>query len=469
MPMSARAEFLSALMRLESLPPEAPPTTLELAMEIGDTEARFRLTLSWIADGAQVCLCADDVTEERNLQKKIVQQEKDVLLESLLGGIAHELNNKALPLLGFSELLADEAARLASPEGCDPAKIAGYTEVLQKSSAEFAAVVHQLLQLVKPSGAKAQSLDLRQAVREAAALLAFPLHDAGITVIEQFPDEAIHVTADENQIKQIVVNLALNAIDALHPSFQKELVFRVRTGNGQAFLDLADTGPGIAPEILPRIFDPFFTSKSAETARGLGLSVSRSLARQNQGEIGVESKPGEGSTFTLRLPLALFCVLSVPAPAPVAAAAELPPPPAAPASPAAHPPTILVVDDEENVGGLVQEVLRRKFKGEVFRARNGAEGIAEIEARDLRGDAPFDLIVSDVRMPVKNGLELFRWLAKQRPALVPHFFFMTGHDGTNEMSDEIGRSNVPVLRKPFAITALIELCQARMSEGAKAG
>ena len=465
MPMSARAEFLSALMRLESMPADAPPTSLELPLEIGPDrhESRFRFTLSWIADAAQVCLCAADVTEERNLQKKILQQEKDVLLESLLGGIAHELNNKALPLLGFGELLAGEAA-----QGADPAKIAGYTQVLKKSSAEFAAVVHQLLQLVKPSGAKAQSVDLRKVAREVAGLMAFPLRDARIIVVEQFPDEAIHVTADEAQVKQIAVNLVLNAIDALHSAFRKELVFRIRVGNGQAFLDLVDTGSGIAADVLPRIFDPFFTTKSAETARGLGLSVSRSLARQNHGEITVESKPGEGSTFLLRLPLALSCPLPARDEAPAPAPAEMPPVAEAPApAPApARPPAILVVDDEENVGSLVQEVLRRKFKGEVRRAYNGEEGVAEIEAR---GDDPFDLVVSDVRMPVKNGLEMFRWIAEHRPGLVPHFFFMTGHDGTNEMSEEIARSDVPVLRKPFAIAALVEMCNKRMAGAAKTG
>ncbi len=462
MPLSARAEFLSTLQRLESREAGAPALMLELPMELPDrptVEARFQYALSWIADSSQVCLCVQDVTEERQLQKKILQQEKDVLLDSLLGGIAHELNNKALPLLGYSELLSGEATLGA---GADPEKISRYTEIIKKSSEEFAAVVHQLLQLVKPGG-KPAPVDLCGILRETLALLSFQLGDAKISVIEKLPAEPVAILADPAQIKQIFVNLFVNALDAMRTSFQKELLLAVRTEGDKVFVDVQDTGTGIAPDVLPRIFDPFFTTKAAETARGLGLSVCRSLARQFSGEITVESTLGKGSTFTARFPITLRAIghgngnvgAKPAAPAPATSAAGAPP---EAATAPARDPNVLVVDDEPNVGNLVSEILRRKFKASVRRAMNGDEAIAALT------EVPegFDLIVSDVRMPSRNGLELFRWIAANRGPQTSHFFFMTGHDGTNEMSEEIARSAVPVLRKPFPIDTLVKLAQERM-------
>ena len=473
MPLSARAEFLSILQRLESRDEGAPALMVELPMELADrpgVEVRFQYALSWIADSSQVCLCVQDVTEERQLQKKILQQEKDVLLDSLLGGIAHELNNKALPLLGYSELLSGEATLGAA---ADAKKITHYTEIIKKSSDEFAAVVHQLLQLVKPGG-KPTPVDLCGVLRETASLLSFQIEDAKVSVIEKLPTDPVPILADAAQIKQIFVNLFVNALDAMRTSFQKELLLTVRIEGAQAFVDVQDTGLGMAAEILPRIFDPFFTTKPAETARGLGLSVCRSLARQFGGEISVESTPGKGSSFTARFPLTTRALgvsqgnvpakpaasAAVPVVAPVAAVGGqnggAPEPIAAPAPPRV--PDVLVVDDEPNVGNLVAEILKRKFKANVRRAMNGEEAVTALT------EVPegFDLIVSDVRMPFRNGLELFRWIAANRPQQTSHFFFMTGHDGTNEMSEEISRSGVPVLRKPFPIDTLVKLAQERM-------
>ena len=466
MPMASRAEFLSTLHRLEGRFEGAAPDSLELAMEIEGRPAWFRLTLSWIPDSLQVCLCAVDITEERNFQKRVLQQEKDILLDSLLGGVAHELNNKALPLLGFSELLSAEAASGGSPEN-----IARYTQIIKKSTDEFAAVVHQLLQLVKPGGGKLAAVDLRAVVRQALSLVSFQLGDARIAVAAAFSEAAASILADPNQVKQIVLNLLLNAIEAMKETPRRELLLRIDVADSKVRLELRDTGVGIAPEVLPRIFDPFFTTKSAETARGLGLSVGRSLARQDKGEITVESEVGKGSVFTLHFPYyPLQAAVSLPpatvSPVPSAALSALP----ATLPSAVRTNRILVADDEENVGNLVREILRRKLSGTIERVYNGEEAIARIEAHTAAqaangsgAEPAFDLIVSDVRMPVKNGLELFRWIAANRPALVPRFLFITGHDGSNDMSDEIARSGVPVLRKPFTADTLVQTCQERLA------
>ncbi|HEY8964822.1 MAG TPA: ATP-binding protein, partial [Candidatus Methylacidiphilales bacterium] len=279
MPLSARAEFLSTLQRLESREEGAPALMLELPMELPHrpgVEVRFQFALSWIADSSQVCLCVQDVTEERQLQKKILQQEKDVLLDSLLGGIAHELNNKALPLLGYSELLSNEAT---AGGAADPRKIAHYTEVIKKSSDEFAAVVHQLLQLVKPGG-KPAPVDLCGVLRETVSLLSFQIADAKVSVVDKLPQEPVAILADAAQIKQIFVNLLVNALDAMRTSFQKELVLDLRIEAGQAHVGVADSGVGIAAENHARVFEEFQQVGNAaqrQAGTGLGLALTRRL------------------------------------------------------------------------------------------------------------------------------------------------------------------------------------------------
>ncbi|SDT92310.1 Response regulator receiver domain-containing protein [Verrucomicrobium sp. GAS474] len=415
-------------------------------------EAPVRLlsaSLRWIEETGQICASLLDITQERLFLRKSLQKEKETFLDSLAGGIAHELNNKLLPILGFADLL--RAADL------DEADRIGHAEVIFQSANESAAIVRQLLQFCRPTREEAVPCDLVQLVSEAVAFLQFRIREMQTTVRLELPAHPVPILADPGQIKQIVINLVINAVDAMEKSMKRELRVRIEVGEGgeQCRLRIADTGSGIPPEILTRIFDPFFTTKSQDKGSGLGLSVCQAIAKSHRGELQAENLSGamgNGALFTLSLP-----VHAAPEPAPSQA---LPLPsengkpvsPIVPLPPAPAPPRrrALVVDDEAFVGGFVGEVLKRRFNCLVERAANGIEAVAKLE------EGTYDLVVSDVLMPRMNGVDLFRWVLENRPALTPNFLFVTGHDGGGETGAALSGSGRPVVPKPFTADILSE-------------
>jgi signal transduction histidine kinase/CheY-like chemotaxis protein len=396
----------------------------------------LQVTLRGIAETGQVCACCLDVTQERALNRAALQREKQVFLDSLVGGIAHELNNKIHPILGFSDLLR-------SGEG-DPEQRHHYADVICKSSAECARIVRQLLQFCQPAREEKVSCDLRVLAEEAASFLHFRIRERKATLLADLGTAPLPVLADPAQVKQVFLNLILNALDAMEKSPVREVRLTLSIQGGRYAARVADTGEGIRPEILDRIFDPFFTTKPQDKGTGLGLSVCQGIAKAHQGELQVESVPGEGAAFTFLLPCREETIL-------VAEAA-----PAIPVVPVRLVPAplpsrrALVIDDEPFVGGFIQEVLKRRFGFTVERADNGAAGIAKLE------ESSFDLVLCDVLMPVMNGLEVMRWLRAHQPERLANFLFVTGHDGGEERAAEIAASGLPVLSKPFTAETLSE-------------
>jgi CheY-like chemotaxis protein len=194
------------------------------------------------------------------------------------------------------------------------------------------------------------------------------------------------------------------------------------------------------------VFDPFFTTKDPDKGTGLGLSITQSLVRQHDGDITAESVPGQGARLTVSLPLDATpeqpLLLDEPAG------------PAAAAAPAAvSRARVLIVEDEEIVRILLQEVLRRQGVGRITLAFNGAEGLAALAVAD------YDLVLSDIRMPVMNGTELYLRARESRPDLARRFVFVTGYPGGTLLEKEIAGWGVPLLCKPFTPESLGDICR----------
>jgi len=410
------------------------PTTREFHLELPARGTRlFRFSTGWIRETGQICACVDDITEQRTLERHLQRQEKQVLLDTLVGGIAHELNNKLTPVLGFAELL--------SPAAHEPER--SYIGYISKSVREAADIIRQLLQLSKPGASHPQFIDLCHTVEEALVMLRFQLRESRVVTRVARPPAPVMVLADHGQIKQVLINLALNALQAMEQTLSPVLELEVGGEGEQAFFTVRDNGVGIAPEIAGRIFDPFFTTKRPDRGTGLGLSICFSIMRQHGGEIAVESEPGRGACFKATLPIALAAA------------------PAAGTEPGKSAPAVLdrqarrrvlVVEDEDVVRRLLQEMLHTTFGCAVDTAQHGREGLRCAEAAD------YDLVISDIRMPEMNGPEFFLCLQRSRPALAQRFIFITGHAGQKEQGEEIARSGVPVVAKPFTIARLIEVC-----------
>jgi CheY-like chemotaxis protein len=193
-------------------------------------------------------------------------------------------------------------------------------------------------------------------------------------------------------------------------------------------LELADTGPGIPPEMRERVFEPFFTTKPRGVGTGIGLSVSRRIIDAHGGTIGVEGRPAGGAAFIVRLPI------GHPSPGPPEAADG------AAGSPVRA--TALVIDDEPDIAEVLAEILRLEgFAVDV--ADGGRQALERIAARR------YDLVISDLRMPDMDGPALFRTLERERPEIARRMLFITGDTLSPDASDFVEGSGVPVIEKPF--------------------
>ncbi len=411
------------------------PATQEFTLQIAGRGSRlFRFNTGWISETSQICACIEDITDRRAMERHLRREEKQLLLDTLVGGIAHELNNKLTPVMGFAELLApglDERSRL-------------YASYINKSVVEAANIIRQLLQLSKPDSGHPRVIDLRQVVEESLMMLKFQIRAAGVRVRPTLPTEPVPVLADIAQLKQVLMNLVLNALHAMASVEEPVLDLAVGRCDDRVWMTVEDNGTGIPAEIIGRIFDPFFTTKGPDKGTGLGLSICSSIARKYGGDITVESESGRGASFTVGFPAADESALAA------GALKAIP----------AEPPRenelagrrVLVVEDEDVLNRLIQEVVRSHFGCRVDAAACGTEALA------LAAHGNYDLIISDIRMPEMDGLELYLRLREVQPAMAKRFLLVSGYAADRQIDEEIRRWNIPLVSKPFTMTNLAGAC-----------
>lgn len=427
-----RSGFLAALASHERKP-QGSPLTNEYVLDIPLRGPRkFSVTTNWIQETGQISACFEDVTEKRALENMMIRQEKQLLLDTMVGGIAHELNNKLTPVLGFAELL-----RLSTDQ-----RTKTCAQNIGRGIEEAAHIIRQLLQLSKPASHQFEKIDLRQVLIESMTMLKFQIRDTGTTVKTSTPPSAVPVLAALSQLKQVVINLAINALQAMEGRPSPTIRIYIWTEGKQACLSVSDNGIGMSSETMGRIFDPFFTTKGPDRGTGLGLSICTSIMELHGGNITVESQPNVGSVFKLSLPIDT----------------ELTNEQLQPSSQSKSPFTsstraqILAVEDESVVRNVLQEMLHACFNCTVDLAQNGAEALEAISKK------PYDLIISDIRMPVMDGHELYIHLKENNPAAAKCFVFMTGHAGDKDIQQQIADWDVPVIAKPFKLSRLSEVC-----------
>lgn len=403
-----------------------------------DVEARgrrlMRISVGYIPETGQISACFDDVTDQRMIEQHLQKQEKQQMLDTLVGGIAHELNNKLTPVLGFAQLLeleVDERGR-------------SYLGYIGKSVEEAARIIRQLLQLSKPQIGAPEVVSLATVVGDVVTMLKFQLREAKTSVHTLAPPEPIRVFADPAQLKQVVMNLVINALHAMEEVARPRLEITINRQGASGWLEVADNGSGIPANIIGRIFDPFFTTKGPDKGSGLGLSICASLVRQQGGELAVTSVEGQGARFSVRLPLAAPDVVTASPFARFNRADSI--------KSAWAGLKVLIVEDEVVVRHFLQEALRTGFGCRVDVALDGVEGLRRAVETD------YALVVSDVRMPGLNGPELYRKLAGLRPAVSGRFVFVTGHEGEQSLGELLAGASVPVMAKPFTMQQLQEVC-----------
>ncbi len=390
-------------------------------------------------------ICQARAEVRRLLECRLVERAKADLLETLAGGITHELNNKLMPITSYAELMLEEAGDGASDdlrEGC---------ETIRESAFEAAHILEQLVLIANTHPVEHAACDLTAAVREAVAALQPELDTAGVRLAADIHPAPLQIAGHEPHLRQVCVNLMRNAMEAMGSAANRELTLHLEKTEGGAILTVSDRGTGIAPDMLPRIFDPYFTTKESRS-EGVGLSFCQAVVKQHGGDIRVVSRMGQGTAFHVTLPVRPGVRVAVEE------------------SPAASVPfarfesrRVLVIDDDERMLELVAVVLESKLGCRVDRARNG------LDARSALEHGVFDLVLSDVHMPLMDGVELLEWITANQPNVLRRTMFMTGDAMTKGPSGDIQRSGRPLLRKPFSLDALVSAASRMISDPPAAG
>lgn len=390
-----------------------------------------------------------DLTELRQAEDTAALNDRLAGIGTLAAGLAHEINNP-LTFVQMNLQLIGEAMDL--PGLLSKEEVRGLALDATDGVDRVTRIVQDLLALARndrgsSDGAPAP-VDLHS-VAQAAATLARPQTQRTATLTVDVP-EGMVCLGREGELIQVVLNLLINAKQALpdRPIADNHLALRGRLEGEEIRLEVEDNGTGIPEDVLGRIFEPLFTTKPVGQGTGLGLSVSRSIVEAHEGRLEVRTVPGEGTCFSLVLPR-----LTDSAGARVKEWAEAPAKKAAVDAPAAQ---VLLVDDDPLVGRSLARALR---KVGVVVAQSGPEALERLEEHS------FSVVVSDVRMPGMNGLELYH-AVQEREALP--FLFVTGGTTESERA-ELLRLGCPVLRKPVGNQRLLSEVLALLPKDASSG
>jgi signal transduction histidine kinase/ActR/RegA family two-component response regulator len=365
-----------------------------------------------------------EVEERKSTERQLAQAQKMESLGRLAGGVAHDFNNLLTAILGNVEL-----TRLDLPE--DSPLLQNLDEI-QHASESAQALVRQLLVFGRKHVAEVMVVDLRQALTDSTRLLR-RLLGADVKVELGLPERPLYARLDPMQFEQVIVNLAVNARDAMPRGGR--LVIKLESLNGQARVTVTDTGVGMTEEVRARVFEPFFTTKPVGKGTGLGLSLVFAVVRQSDGNVTVESKLGKGTSFVLEFPEA------EPHEAP-----QLGKPSEALAGISGGTEKIVLVEDQRELSRFAQRTLR-KLGYSVLAFASAEEAMAA--RAELDGAA---LLFSDVILPGMSGPDLAERLAPHLPRL--RVLFASGYheESLRERSSIV--SNVRVLAKPFTIEQL---------------
>ena len=354
----------------------------------------------------------------------------------LAGGIAHDFNNLLTAIIGYSELIEKRGAS-ATKE---------HAQLIRKAGEQAAALTRQLLAFSRKQLLEPRVLDLNMLVLDMERLLQRVIGESIHIVIDPIPSGA-RVRADPNQLEQVLLNLGVNARDAMPSGGTLRIVTQQRKLEEEeiiargidvppgdyVLLTVSDTGSGMDEETRSRIFEPFFTTKGPGKGTGLGLATVYGIVKQSGGGITVESTPGQGCSFTIFLP---------------ATSDELDIPEPAPAEQKTHgSETILVVEDEEVVRQLICTVLGEAGYA-VLQAESPEDALRL--ARDRK--EPIHLLVTDIVMPRMNGPALARALSKDQPSI--KILYVSGYSDNDISAHGVIDPGLVFLQKPFTQQSL---------------
>jgi two-component system cell cycle sensor histidine kinase/response regulator CckA len=369
--------------------------------------------------------------QTRDLYHQLLQAEKLAALGQTISGVAHELNNPLATILTWAERLSQRSVDEKTRRGL---------ETILSESERAAKIVRNLLTFARKRQSTRAMIDLNHVVRETLALRAYEQRITNVTIVDALAAGLPPVFADSHQIQQVLLNLIINAEQAmLSANGRGTLVVRSwhDLERESVVLEINDDGPGIADELQPKIFDPFFTTKEVGKGTGLGLTVAYAIVQEHGGRIRLASSTdGGGASFYVELPVSGAPVRTIRPPAPQADFESL------------VGSTVLVVEDEPALAAAVSEALT-DAGFVVDRAGDGEEALLRVAAK------PYDLIVCDLKMPKIDGMQFYQQLSLDYPEAARRVIFVTGDVAGTEAEKFLQDSGCRWLAKPFRLGDLL--------------
>lgn len=371
---------------------------------------------------------ARDITERKRTEERFRATAHLSSIGELAAGVAHEINNPLTSILGYSQLLLSA--------DLPPAAIADL-QVVHGEAVRAAKIVNNLLSFARQDRPSKQYMDLNTLVERTLEIKSYDFQVSNIIVTRNLSATLPHTMLDESQMIQVILNLLINAEQAMlrqRPGGSLKVTTSGSTSHVK--LKISDDGPGISENDIGKIFEPFFTTKPVGEGTGLGLSIAYGLVNQHGGDIWAESKPGAGATFHVELPIVGH------------EAKDLTP--AAPEKVDGKAIAILVVEDEPNIRDLLARCLTSNgFRVDI--AENGEQAWENVQSKS------YDCVIMDLKMPGMSGEDLYEAIKDYDKGLARRVVFLSGDTVGHETLEFLAGQDNPFLSKPIDLDDLLHI------------
>jgi PAS domain S-box-containing protein len=386
---------------------------------------------------------ASDITEAKTLKEQLLHAEKVTSIGKFVAGIAHELNNPLMGIMGFSQILMDTVGK----KEISDTELKDKLSKIYNESLRSAKIVQNLLTFSRSKKIHKTNNNINDLIRVTIENRREALNANKIETELNLQKDLPNAMLDHYQIEQVFINILSNAIEACaEANVGDKIQISTKLENNSLLITFVDNGPGIKEEDIRRVVDPFFTTKSLGKGTGLGLSITHGIIVEHGGSLEVESPEDNGTIITVKLPYEEVDENAAITSKPL----DLPDPSAYTNK------KVLIADDETSI----REVLSELLSSEGFIVKTASDGL---EALELIKKEKFDLLISDIRMPNLSGPELYDVIVKEHSYLKDKIIVLTGDILSKEAKDFILKSACLYILKPFNPGELLKVLNKALS------